>query len=193
MVLVIIPVWAVVVCGQSRRPGSTRPPTIVRDETGREADKLRKDQYKNASEDAVAASATKLAIEDFMEIQKLGRSIHELSNEERLDLEGIATAAKEINKRSSRLRTSLSLPSPPKEAVDKTGGQVASSDDLSTLAGELNANIRAFVTNPRFRNLRSATDPEAEATQASVRLARVIEISRGLHRRAEQLRRTAKP
>jgi hypothetical protein len=169
--------------GQSRRPGFGRPPTVVRDETGREAAVLNKDQSRK--EDPVIRQA----IEDFMAIQKLGRSIQELSKKKPVELESIATAAKELNTRANRLKVSLLLPAPPKDAA--TVGDRESNDELLTQIADLNKSIRTFVTNPRFRNLQSATDPEADAREASVNLARVIEISRAINRRADQLHRIA--
>jgi hypothetical protein len=188
--LVVILLCASGILAQSRRPGFGRPPTVVRDETGREADVLRKDQVKPTSGDPVTAAVTKQAIEDFMQIQKLGRLMQELSKKEPVELERVAGAAKELNSRAGRLKASLLLPPPPKEDVNASA-RAASNAELSAQINELNSNIRAFVTNPRFRNLQSAKDPEADARDASLSLGLVIEISRAINRRADQLRRIA--
>jgi hypothetical protein len=185
LLVVLLPCTAFL--GQSRRPGAGRLPTAVRDETGREANVLNKDQSRK---ETTADPVVKQAIEDFMAVQKLGRSIHELSKKEPIELERIATAAKEVNTRANRLKASLLLPPPPKDAA--TVGARQSSDELLTQIAELNTSIRTFVTNPRFRNLQSATDPEADAREASANLVRIIEISRAINRRAEQLSRIAK-
>src|SRR5262245_51282341 len=185
LLVLLLPCTALL--GQARRPGAGRPPTAVLDETCREAAVLNKDQpRKETASDPVVRQA----IEDFMAIQKLNRSIQELSKNEPLELVKIATAAKEVNSRANRLKVILLLPPPPKGAA--TAGARQSSDELLAQIADLNTSIRTFVTNPRFRNLQSATDPEGDTREASVNLMRVIEISRAINRRADQLSRIAR-
>src|SRR5262245_61788940 len=119
--LAISVVVAVTSLAQVRRPSTTG------DETGRDAVGFRKDKVTNETVGERRPSAnsptTKQAMEDFLEIQKLNKEIQQMSKAQPLTLDKLATAAKQVNTRAGRLKTSLSLPSPPKEtATTETSG-----------------------------------------------------------------------
>lgn len=181
---VAIPVIAVAAAGQSRRP------VPVGDETGRDAVGFRKDAVTKETVGDRRAPAntptTKQAIEDFMQIQKTNRQIQGLAQQKPLALEGIASGAKDVGMRAKRLKTSLSLPSPPKEAVKNGITTPASTDELLNQIKELDTNIRAFVTNPIFRQLNDST--RDLPLEASVSLSKVITLSKVLEESARRLR-----
>jgi hypothetical protein len=167
-----------------------RRPDPVGDETGRDAVGFRKDSVTKESvgdrRPAANTPTTKQAMEDFLQIQKINRQIQDIAKEDPLKLEGIATAAKDLSTRANRLKTSLSLPSPPKE-VTKTGiAPSASTDELLSRIKELDGNIRVFVTNPIFRQV---TDTARDLPmEASVSLSKVIALSKVLEQSANRLR-----
>jgi hypothetical protein len=181
---VAILVIAVATAGQERRPDP------VGDLTGRDAVGFRKDGVTKETVGDRRAPAntptTKQAIEDFIQIQKVNRQIQDMAQQKPLALEGIAAAAKDLSKTAQRLKTSLSLPSPPKEAV-KTGIALpASTDELLNQVKELDMSIKAFVTNPIFRQL---TDTSRDLPkEASVSLSNVITLSKVLEGGARRLR-----
>ena len=172
----------------------SRATTPAAEETGRDSLGFRRDKVtkETVGERRTSASAptTKQAMEDFMELQKINRTIVNGSKESPLLLEKIAEDAKQLTTRASRLKTSLSLPSPPKQS-DKSELAVASStEDLKSQIKELDSNVKAFVSNPLFRSVRQADkDSATEASEAGSHLQQVIELSRVLQRSAEKLRR----
>jgi len=182
--LFAILVVAAVVAGQERKPPA------VGDETGRDAVGFRKDSVTKESVGDRRASAntptTKQATEDFMQIQKINRQIQDIAKQEPLALQGIAAAAKDVSARAKRLKTSLSLPSPSKEAV--TGGPTppASTDEFLKLVKELDANIKAFVTNPIFRQMGDTS--RNLPMEASVSLSKVLNLSKLLEQGVSKLR-----
>jgi hypothetical protein len=177
-------VIAVTGAGQERRPDP------VGDLTGRDAVGFRKDGVTKESVGDRRAPAntptTKQAIEDFMQIQKANRQIQDIAQQKPLALEGIAAAAKDLSKRANRLKTSLLLPSPPKDAVQLRIGASESIDELLNRIKELDTNIKAFVTNPIFRQM---TDPSRDLPlEAGVNLNKVIILSKVLEESARSLR-----
>jgi len=175
---------AVTAAGQERRPGSPG------DETGRDAVGFRKDRVTNETvgerRDRANTPTTKQAVEDFLELQKINQQIQQMTKAEPLELEKIAAAAKQISGRAARLRTSLSLPIPPNEN-NKTGLVVSSStDQLLEHIKELDASIKAFVTNPIFRQMNDST--KNLPMEASVHLRKVIALSKLLEEGAKRLR-----
>lgn len=179
-------ILAVTVAGaaQERRPGT------VGDETGRDAVGFRKDAATKETVGERRASAntptTKQAMEDFMQIQKINRQIQDIAQVKPLALEGIAAAAKDVSARAKRLKASLSLPSPPKEAIKAGTAAAASTDELLNRIKELDANVKAFVTNPIFRQM-SDTGRDLPM-EASVSLSKVIALSKVLEESASRLR-----
>jgi hypothetical protein len=162
----------------------------IGDETGRDAVGFRKDAATKETlgerRDRANTPTTKQAIEDFMQIQKANRQIQDIAREEPLVLEGIVAAAKDLSTRAKRLKTSLSLPSPPKEAAKAGIAPSASTDELLDRIKDLDANIKEFVTNPIFRQMtESGRDLPMEA---SVSLSRVIALSSILKESAGRLR-----
>ncbi|MFY9572613.1 MAG: hypothetical protein WAV20_14535 [Blastocatellia bacterium] len=176
-------VVAITAAGQERR---TDP---VGDLTGRDAVGFRKDSVTKETLGERRAPAntptTKQAIEDFMQLQKSNRRIQDISRLQPPPLEAILVAAKDVSTRATRLKTSLALPSPPKES--KTGITPATSiDELMNRIKELDANIKLFVTNPIFRQMtESGRDLPMEA---SVSLSKVIALSKVLEESAGKLR-----
>lgn len=181
---------AVVVIIALSATGQERRPDPVGDLTGRDAVGFRKDSKTKETVGDRRAPAntptTKQAIEDFMQIQKVNRQIQDMAQQKPMALEGIAAAAKDLSKTAQRLKTSLSLPAPPKDAV-KTGIALpASTDELLNQVKELDTSIKAFVTNPIFRQL---TDTSRDLPkEASVSLSNVITLSKVLEGGARRLR-----
>lgn len=181
---VAILIILVAAAGQARRPDP------VGDETGRDAVGFRKDSVTKETVGDRRARAntptTKQAIEDFMQIQKVNRHIQDLAAQKPLALDGIAAAAKDVSTRANRLKTSLSLPSPPKDAVKSGMATSASTDELLNRIKELDTNIKAFVTNPIFRQMSDST--RDLPLEASVSLSKVISLSKVLEESARRLR-----
>jgi hypothetical protein len=167
-----------------------RRPDPIGDETGRDAVGFRKDAITKETlgdrRDHANTPTTKQAIEDFMQIQKSNRQLKDLAQQKPLVLEEIVAAATEVSTRAKRLKTSLFLPPPPKE-LSKTGiAASASADELLDRIKDLDANIKAFVTNPIFRQM---TDAGRDLPmEASVSLNRVIALSNALRQDASKLR-----
>ena len=181
---VAILVIAVVSGGQARRPDT------VGDLTGPDAVGFRKDNVTKETVGDRRASAnsptTKQAIEDFLQLQKVNRQIQDIAKQNPLELEGIAAAAKEVGIRAKRLKTSLSLPSPPKDAVKNGVTASASTDELLNRIKELDTNIKTFVTNPLFQQMNEAGRDLPR--EASVSLSNVITLSKVLEESARKLR-----
>ena len=159
-------------------------------ETGRDAIGLR---LEHAIKESVGDTevnkrlATKQAMEDFLRIQQISRLLMDMSSSEsgRFSLDLVVRAAKDVNKRANRLRSSLRLPKPPKQE-DKDSPDTADSIDIVKSHIELlEASVAAFVANPMFRNTRAA-DKDLPA-EASASLQKVIEASQMLERSAGQV------
>lgn len=170
--------------------GQARRPVPVGDETGRDAIGFRKDDVTKETlgdrRSPANTPTTKQAIEDFMQIQKINRQIQDIARREPLAMEGIAAGAKELSARANRLKTSLSLPSPPKEVTKARIEPPASTDELLERIVELDANLKGFVTNPIFRQM---TDSRRDLPmEASVSLRKVIALSKVVEESAKRLR-----
>jgi len=166
-----------------------RPPTSG-DETGRDAVGFRKDSVTKETvgerRDRANTPTTKQAIEDFMEIQKTNRQIQDITKQQPLALKGIAEAAKDVSTRAKRLKVSLALPAPPKEVTQTGMTASASTDELLNRIKELDANIKAFVTNPLFRQMNDTS--RNLPLEASVSLSKVIALSKVVEESAAKLR-----
>jgi methyl-accepting chemotaxis protein len=176
----------------------SRATSPAAEETGRDSLGFRRDKVTKETigerHNSPSTPTTKQAMEDFTEIQKINRNILTASKEAPLAFEKIAEDAKQISNRASRLKASLSLPSPPKQPDKAEIALASSTEDLMSQIKELDANVKAFVTNPMFRSVRQADkDVSTEASDASLRLHQVIELSRVLQRSADKLRREAGP
>lgn len=173
----------IAVAGQARRT----PP--VGDETGRDAVGFRKDAVTKETVGDRRAPAnsptTKQAIEDFMQIQKVNRQIQEFAQQKPLALKDIETGAKDLRNRANRLKTSLSLPNPPKDAIENVVAP-KELDELLSRIKELDTSIKQFVTNPIFRQM--ADSSKDLPMEASVSLRRVIALSKALEESANRLR-----
>lgn len=170
--------------------GQERRVDPVGDETGRDAVGFRKDSVTKESVGERRTHAntptTKQAIEDFMGIQKTNRQIQEIAKQQPLALEGIATAAKDVSTRAKRLKVSLSLPAPPKEVTQTGMTSSASTVELLNRIKELDTNIKAFVTNPLFRQMNDTS--RNLPLEASVSLSKVIALSKVVEESAAKLR-----
>lgn len=174
----------------------SRASSPAAEETGRDSLGFRRDKVTKETvgerRERASAPTTKQAMEDFSEIQKINRNIVTASKETPLSLEKIAEDAKQMSARASRLKTSLALPSPPKQSNKTELAPAGSTEDLMGQIKELDENVKAFVTNPVFRSVRQADkDASNDANDASLRLHQVIELSRVLQRSADKLRREA--
>jgi hypothetical protein len=178
-------VIAVAASAQVRRPDP------IGDETGRDAVGFRKDSVTKESlgerRSPANTPTTKQAMEDFMEIQKINRQIQEIARQDPTALEGIAMSAKDMNTRAKRLKTSLSLPSVPKEMNKNEIAPPASADELLSQVKELDTNVKVFVTNPIFRQVSDTT--RDLPMEASVSLSKVIALSKVLEQGANRLRK----
>jgi len=170
--------------------GQTRRPDPIDVETGRDVAGFRKDSVTKESvgerRDRANTPTTKQAIEDFMEIQKTNRQIQDIAKLQPLALEGIATAAKNVSTRAKRLKVSLALPAPPKDVTQIGMTASASTDELLNRIKELDANIKAFVTNPLFRQMNDTS--RNLPLEASVSLSKVIALSKVVEESAAKLR-----
>lgn len=169
--------------------GQGRRPVPVGDETGRDAVGFRKDSVTKETlgdrRSPANTPTTKQAIEDFMQIQKINRQIQDTARRKPLAMEEIASGAKELSARANRLKTSLSLPSPPKDAKARIEPS-ASTDELLQRIEELDTNLKGFVKNPIFRQM---TDSGRDLPmEASVSLRKVIALSKVVEESAKRLR-----
>lgn len=175
---------AVSAFAQERRPGTPG------DETGRDAVGFRKDKVTNETVGERRPSAnsptTKQAVEDFLELQKLNQQIQEMSKVQPLTLDKIGAAAKQVGTRASRLKTSLALPTPPKEAAKSEAVGSISAEQLLEQIKELDANVKAFATNPIFRQMNDST--KDLPMEASIHLRKVIVLSKWLEEQSNKMR-----
>ena len=175
---------AVSASAQVRRPGTPG------DETGRDAVGFRKDKVTNETVGERRPSAnsptTKQAMEDFLEIQKLNQAIQQMSKAQPLTLDKLAEAAKQLNTRAGRLKTSLALPSPPKDTTKVEAFGSASTEQLVEQIKELDVNIKAFTSNPLFQQVNDST--RDLPMEASIRLRKVINVSKLLEEQSNKLR-----
>jgi len=182
--LAISVVVAVTSLAQVRRPSTPG------DETGRDAVGFRKDKVTNETVGERRPSAnsptTKQAMEDFLEIQKLNQQIQQMSKVKPLTLDKIATAAKQVITRASRLKTSLSLPAPPRETTKIEASGSAATEQLLEQIKELDVNLKAFASNPLFQQINDST--RDLPMEASIRLRKVISVSKWLEEQANKLR-----
>src|SRR5215470_9480570 len=177
--LFVVPLVITAVASAQER----RPPTSG-DNTGPDAVGFRKDSVTNETVGDRRAPAktptTKQAIDDFMQLQKVNRKIQDISKAQPLVFDDLATAAKDVNARATRLRASLSLPNLKDEKKDEII-PASSNDELMSLVKVLDENVHAFVTNPRFRNTQPADkDASTQAKEASENLRKVIDASHAL-------------
>jgi len=165
-------------------------PATPGDETGRDAVGFRKDKVTNETVGDRRPSAntptTKQAIEDFLEIQKINQQIQQMSKDQPLTLDKIASAARQVNTRASRLKTSLQLPNPPKETAKTEAHGSPTTEQLLEQIKELDVNIKAFSTNPIFRQMNDST--KDLPMEASINLRKVIGLSKSLEEQANKLK-----
>ncbi len=169
--------------------GQSRVSSTPADDTGRDAVGFRMDHVTKETvgeTNAPRSPSTKQAIEDFLELQKSNRHILDVSKASPLAFDQIIENAKEVNKRANRLKTSLNLPKPPKSTDQFKESDNPSIEEMKGQIEQLNQYVKAFVTNPMFRNLQAA-DKDLPS-EASENLRNVIELSRALQKNADKLR-----
>lgn len=151
----------------------------IGDLTGRDAVGFRKDKVTKESlgERTVMRNPdTKQTMQDFRQIQELNIALRRVSKDAALHLDEIAETATKMNTIALRLKGDLILPKP----KEKTA--VAPADSIEALVGQIgetDASVKAFVTNPLFRQ---GTDTTRDLPlEASTSLAKVIALTKALH------------
>lgn len=164
---------------------TAREPPIG-DLTGRDAVGFRKDKVTKESvgeRSVIRGPDVKQTMEDFRQIQDLDYKIRRVSKEAPLALDEVIETANKMNIIANRLKTNLVLP----KSKEKTELALADSTEaLVRQIGEMDASVRAFVTNPVFTQ--SANTTRDFPMEASTNLAKVIAISKVVHGGASKLR-----
>ena len=170
---------------QTDARGPTPETTTGSDAYGFRKDKITKESIGERN-NTPRSPSVKQTMEDFRQLQELNYKLRDQAKISPLALEEIAETAKKINSIAGKLKTNLALP----KAKDKTEiAPVESSDALVGQIAEINASVKAFVTNPIFRN---TTDSKNDLpVDASVNLNKVIELSKALEQGATRLNRVS--
>jgi hypothetical protein len=165
----------------------TRAEGTIGDMTGRDAVGFRKDKVTKETVGDTNATPrsliTQQAIQDFKLIQELNYKIRDAAKASTLELEDIAATAKKVREVAGRLKVSLALPKP-KEKMEFAPAQ--SAEEFAKQVAEFYVRIKAFVSNPLFRNV---TDSKGDLPlEAGTDLNKIIEMSRALEQGANRLR-----
>jgi hypothetical protein len=167
----------------------TRAEERTGDMTGRDAVGFRKDKVTKETvgerNNTPRSPSTSQVIEDFRLIQELNYKLRDTTKLAPLAFEEIAVTAKKIREVAGRLKVSLALPKP-KEKSPFAPPQ--SDDELLKQVGEINAHIKAFVTNPIFSSVTEAG--KDLPMEAGINLNKVIEMTKALEQGANHLRRS---
>ncbi len=135
-----------------------------------------------------------LSREDFRTLQlvnnEIMRVVFAAGAPAAMDYERVATAAAEINKRASRLKSNLKLPDPSQKAARPLAVNISNDEHLRASLLTLDGLIMGFVTNPAFRDP-GIVDGRHSAIAAET-LTRVIELSRAVRLSAEKMRKARK-
>lgn len=182
-VTVLLPV--AVASAQSRAEGPIGD-MIGRDAVGFRKDKVTKETVGERN-NTPRSPSTEHVMQDFRLIQELNLKLRDAAKPSPLAHDEIAATAKKIRDVAGRLKVSLALP----KAKEKSEFDMAQSDeDIVNQVGEINAHIKAFVTNPIFS---SVTDAGKNLpVDASINLNKVIEMSKALEQGANRLRRAVR-
>lgn len=123
---------------------------------------------------------------EFLQLQLANRSLARLFGQPpTADYASIRKEAAKINQSASRLKASLSLPTPGSDRKPKKGIGPLSLDRLRQAVATLDTLVHEFVWNPFFRNL--AVVDSAKSMQASRDLAEIISLSGQIRKCAERL------
>lgn len=158
----------------------------IGDLTGRDAVGFRKDKVTKESvgeRSVVRPPDAKQTVEDFRQIQDLNYKIRRVSKDAPIALDEVIDTANKMNIIANRLKSNLILP----KAKEKT--ELALADSVEALVrqiGEMDESVRAFVTNPLFRQ--SADTTKDFPMEASTNLAKVIALSKVVQGGASKLR-----
>ena len=161
----------------------------IGDLTGRDAVGFRKDKVTTESvgeRTIMRAPDTKQTMQDFREIQELNIILRRASVAAPLPLNEIAETATKMNTIAVRMKGNLILPKPKEKAVITPADSL---DGLVSQIGETDANVKAFVTNPIFRQ---GTDTKRDLPmEASTNLARLIALTKALHEGVTKVRNSS--
>jgi hypothetical protein len=167
------------------RPQETRRPDTIGDLTGRDAVGFRKDKVTKESvgeRPDFRPPSTKQAMQDFREIQELNLSLKRASKESPLAFEGLVATAKRMGVVANRLNALLVLPKPKQKPEF---ARAETPEEFQQQIEDMNSNVKAFVTNPIFRQLTDSTrDLPREAGE---NLGKVIALSKSLEEGALKL------
>lgn len=158
-----------------------------------ERDKLRRDleggepgaDPRERKRSQVAAAQVR---EDFEHLQAAyNRIVLAMAAKEGLDEESILPALDEIKKCSSRLKGNLALPRPKGDGDNRDAREAPPPARLEESLMVLRKHIYSFVTNPLFE-APGVLDVE-QATKAGRDLDRIIELSDGLRKSADRVKK----
>ncbi|MDT7540670.1 MAG: hypothetical protein QOE33_574 [Acidobacteriota bacterium] len=157
----------------------------------REMEMKRFEGMKAARADSPAARlAVEQIGEDFRRMQlvnnEMMRATFAVGAPRTLDYERISKATAEINRRASRLRTNLQLPTQGHDDARETGQEIAGERELRSSLLSLDQLIMGFVNNPTFSK-QSVLDAQHSA-RASRDLASIIKLSQKIKQRADKLK-----
>jgi len=164
---------------------TAREPPIG-DLTGRDAVGFRKDKVTKESvgeRSILRGPDGGKTVEDFKQIQELNYKLRRVSKEAPVALDEVIDTAKNMNVIANRLKANLVLP----KSKEKT--EIALADSIEALVGqigEMDASVRAFATNPIFRQ-NDVTNKDLPM-EASTNLAKVIALTKALQGGAAKLR-----
>jgi len=159
----------------------------IGDLTGRDAVGFRKDKVTKESvgeRSVIRAPDAKQTMQDFKQIQELNYKLRRASKNEPIPVEEIVDTASKMNIIAVRLKSNLILPKT-KEKTD-----IAPADSLDALMSQISetdTSVRAFVTNPLFRQ---GTDTTKDLPmEASTNLAKVIALTKAVREGASKVAR----
>ena len=127
--------------------------------------------------------------QDFERIQAIyNQIVIAMSANQTLDYRFVSDATSEIRKRSSRLKSNLSLPPPEDDEKSRKKQNDQSGEPLETALLVLSNHIKSFVTNPLFES--SGVIDVNLSNKASLDLKKIIELSDSIRKRADKLNKT---
>ncbi|MDQ3907576.1 MAG: hypothetical protein M3268_04450 [Acidobacteriota bacterium] len=128
--------------------------------------------------------------EDFRQMQivnnEMMRAAFPKNAKPALDYARISKATAEINRRASRLKTNLQLPSPSDDDARGDDQEIAGERELRSSLLALDDLIMGFVNNPTFR--KQGVIDARHSARASRDLTAIIRLSRQIRQRAEKLK-----
>src|SRR5262245_34646830 len=180
-----IPVLAAGIVAYAAGEPQERKPDPIGDVSGRDAVGFRKDKVTKESvgeRPDFRPPSTKQAIQDFREIQELNVAIGRAAKESPAGFQQVEAAAKRMGVVAARLNGALLLPKPKQKLQF---ARAETSEELLRHVDDMNSTVKAFVTNPLFRQITDSTRDLSR--EASENLARVIALSKLLEEAARKL------